>query len=111
MFLLEARQSTGAIITIVLSLLSLTNMPFPHMARARFMQPYTIFFALVWIGGIAVGTFAYPHHYLFVKVMLIVGSVYFFALSGLRALHDHRARQAGTDARADVPERIGVDGA
>ncbi len=103
MFLLETRSWLGAVITIVLSLLSLTNMPFPHIARARFMQPYTIVAAVVWFGGITIGSFAYPHHYAFVRVMLLAGSAYFIALAGIRALHDRRLRQTGAAAVADHP--------
>ena len=95
MFLLETRTWVGAIITIVLSLLSLTNMPFPHIARARFMQPYTIVAAVLWMGAILTGSIAYPHHYAIVRVLLLVGSAYFIVLSGIRAMHDHRVRETG----------------
>ena len=60
LFLLEATTVAGAIITLVLSVLCLTNMPYPHIARAKFMQPFTIVGATCWIGGIAVGTLDLP---------------------------------------------------
>jgi phosphatidylcholine synthase len=101
MFLLEARTWIGATITLVLSVLCLTNMPYPHIARARFMQRYTIVGATVWIGGMSIGAFTYPHHYEFVRVMLYVGSAYFIALAGIRAWHDHRGRRSGADGVAE----------
>ena len=94
MFLLDVRESIGAVVTVFFSLLSLTNVPFPHMARARFMRPFTYAAAVVWIGGISIGTIAYPHHYYFVRILLYVGSVYFLVLSVLKMVHDHRARDA-----------------
>jgi phosphatidylcholine synthase len=101
MFLLEARQSVGAVITIILSLLSLSNMPYPHIARARYLQPYTIIGATCWIGGVAIGALTYPHHYYFVRIMLIVGSAYFVALAAIRTWHDRRVRRAGIQAASE----------
>lgn len=95
MFLLEVRQSLGAVITLVLSALCLSNMPYPHIARARFLRPYTIVGATCWIGGVSIGAIVYPHHYLFVKIMLIAGSAYFVALAAIRAMHDRRLPRAG----------------
>ena len=102
MFLMEARTAVGAVITLVLSLLSLTNMPFPHIARARFLRPFTAAGATVLIGGLVAGTFAYPHHLYPVRVLLYIGSGYFLALSAIRALHDrrvHHESQAAVHAR------------
>ena len=86
MFLLDTREAVGAIVTIVLSLLSLTNVPFPHIARARWMQPATIVAGVALFGGMALGAFAYPHRYTYIHVMLIVGSVYFFVLAAARMM-------------------------
>jgi phosphatidylcholine synthase len=101
MFLLEARTWLGAVITLILSALCLSNMPYPHIARARYLRPFTIVGATIWIGGVAVGTITYPHHYYFVRVMLVVGSAYFIALAFIRAMHDRRVRQAGAVAPSD----------
>jgi phosphatidylcholine synthase len=99
MFLMEARTSVGTVITLILSVLSLTKMPFPHMARAKWLRPYTILGAVVWIGGIVWGTFAYPHHPYGVRVLLYLGSGYFIALALARWIHDiRRARTARIDA-------------
>lgn len=95
MFLLEARTAVGAVITLVLSVLCLTNMPYPHIARARFLRPFTFAGTACWLGGLAIGTLTYPQHYGFVKVMLVVGSGYFAVLAGIRTLHDRRTQAAG----------------
>jgi phosphatidylcholine synthase len=91
-FLLEARPWVGAVITLFLSGLCLANVPFPHIARARFMQIYTIIGSLFWIGGVSIGLFVYPHHYYFVRVMIYIGSLYFVVLAGIRMVHDRRLR-------------------
>jgi phosphatidylcholine synthase len=92
----ESRASTGAVITVILSLLQLTNMPYPHIARARYMRPYTIAGTVCWIGGLAIGAILYPDRYDFVRVMLYLGSGYFIFLAGLRAWHDHNVRRRAT---------------
>jgi len=94
MYLMEAREGVGATITLILSVLQLSNMPFPHIARARFMRWYTAAGAACFIGGVAVGALTLPDHHYFVRWMLYVGSGYFIALSGLKFWHDHRARAA-----------------
>ncbi|TAM86278.1 MAG: phosphatidylcholine/phosphatidylserine synthase [Jatrophihabitans sp.] len=93
MFLMEARTWVGAVITLVLSVLCLTNMPYPHIARARWGRRYTVLGATCLIGGVAIGTILYPHHHYFVRVMLYVGSAYFVALAGARWWHDIRIRR------------------
>ena len=60
MFLMEARTVVGAIITLVMSALSLTNVPFPHIVRAKFLRPFTIVFTVIWIAGMIIGTLTYP---------------------------------------------------
>jgi phosphatidylcholine synthase len=99
MYLMEAREGVGAIITLILSALALTNMPFPHIARARFMRAYTALGTTCLIAGLVIGTFALPHHHYFVRVLLYVGSAYFLVLAGIRAWHDHRVKRAAATER------------
>lgn len=98
LYLLDARTWIGATLILALSALSLTNMPYPHIARAKFMQKYTIVGAVCWIGGISVATFTLPHHYYFARLMMEIGSAYFIALAAIRTVHDRRSRQAGIEA-------------
>jgi phosphatidylcholine synthase len=102
MFLMEARTVVGSVITLVLSALCLTNVPFPHIARARFLRPLTIVGAIVLIGGIVAGTFAYPDHPHYVRVPLYLGSAYFLVLSAIRWWYErtHRRTEAPADASA-----------
>jgi phosphatidylcholine synthase len=104
LYLMEAREGVGAVLTLVLSALSLTNMPYPHIARARFMRYYTWAGATCWIGGIAVGTLTLPHHYYFVRWMLYVGSAYFVALAGIRVVHVRRTARRQPEPVASAAE-------
>lgn len=90
MFLLDARTSIGAIITLVLSVASLTNLPFPHIARARFWRIPTIIGTVVWVGGMVLGTILYPDHPYIVRPFLYVGSAYFLVLAAAKALRDRK---------------------
>jgi phosphatidylcholine synthase len=94
MFLLEARTSTGAVITLVLSALSLTNMPYPHILRAKFLRPYTIAVAVIWIGGMVLGTVVYPERSWLTRPLLVLGCAYFVALSLLKWTIDIRTSRA-----------------
>jgi phosphatidylcholine synthase len=104
LFLLEAREGVGAVLTLILSVLCLSNMPYPHMARARYMRLYTAAAATVLFGGMAIGTLTLPHHYHFVRILLYIGSCYFVVLAGIRWWHDVRTRRAqGRQAPAGTP--------
>ena len=92
MYLMEAREGVGAAISLFLSVLTLTAMPYPHIARSRFMRYWTWSATALWVGGISIGMFALPHHYEFVRWMLYVGSGYFVVLAGIKAWHDRRTR-------------------
>lgn len=92
LWLVEARAGVGAAITIVLSVLSLTNMPYPHIVRAKFLRPLTAIAATMWLGGLAVGAALYPEHPTWLKIVLLVGALYYVVLAGIKALRDHRAK-------------------
>jgi phosphatidylcholine synthase len=95
LFLLDVKTWIGAVITIVLSIGCLANFPFPHIARAKFMQAYTLVAAVLWLGGLTVGAILYPHRHDWITVVIYVGSLYFFLVSALKAVQDHRVRKAG----------------
>jgi phosphatidylcholine synthase len=100
MFLMEARTWVGAVITLILSAAQLTNLPFPHIMRAKFLRVFTAFFTAVWVGGMLIGTITYPDHPWIARPCLYAGSVYFVALAVIRSVHDQRARRtAATQGR------------
>lgn len=94
MFLMAARTTVGAVITLVLSVLSLTNVPFPHIMRARFMRTATLTASTIWLAGMAWATIAYPQHPHSARIPLYFGCVYFVALAVAKLAVDGRARRA-----------------
>jgi phosphatidylcholine synthase len=103
MWVMDARTWVGAVITAILSILSLSNMPYPHIARARFMRYYTWAGATCWIGGVALGALLFdpqhPHQqHEFIRIMLYAGNTYFIVLAVLKSVHDHRQRRRAVDA-------------
>ena len=94
MFLTEARAITGAVITLVLSVVSLTNLPFPHIMRAKFLRPVTAAVTVVWIAAMVYATFTYPNHPYVVRLLLVAGSGYFAVLVFVKLARDMRQRQA-----------------
>jgi phosphatidylcholine synthase len=93
MFLLDARTWVGTVITLVLSVLSLTNLPFPHIMRAKFLQPVTVLVTVILMGGIIYGTIAYPDHPYVVRPLLYAGCLYFGALAIVKLVTDARRRR------------------
>ena len=95
LYLLQAKTWVGSTLVIILSVLCLSNMPYPHIARARWLRYWTWTATLFWMGGIVFGTFGLPHHYVLATVLMYAGSGYFVVLAILRSLHDRRVRQRG----------------
>jgi phosphatidylcholine synthase len=98
MFLLDVRTAIGAIITLVLSVVSLTNVPFPHIMRAKFLQIPTIVATAVWIGGMIWGSIALPERPYSVRPMLYIGCGYFVALAVVKLARDYRMRSSAQPA-------------
>jgi phosphatidylcholine synthase len=94
MFLMQARTEVGAVITIVLSIASLTNLPFPHIMRARFLRPLTIVVTLIWIAAMSWATIDLPHHPHLARPPLYAGSAYFVVLAIIKVTRDARERRA-----------------
>ena len=90
MFLLGARTSVGAVVTLVLSVVCLTNLPFPHIMRARFLMVPTVIVTLIWMTGIVWGTIVHPDSPRIVRIMLYVGSLYFAVISIIKYAKDFK---------------------
>ena len=93
MFLMEARTMIGAVITLVLSALSLTSLPFPHIMRARFLRPLTLVFTGILLFGMTYGTVAYPDHPYLARPFLYAGCAYFVVLAVVKVAMDARSRR------------------
>ncbi len=92
MFLLHARTVVGTVTTLVLSLAALTNLPFPHIMRARWLRPMTLTVAILLLAAILAGTVVYPRHLHPVRIALYIACGYFIVLAVARMLYDVRRR-------------------
>ncbi len=100
LYLLHARTWVGAVVTIVLSLLSLTNVAFPHIMRAQFLRWLTIPVALGWVVAITVGAAYLPHRPDALRPFLGLGSAYFIVLTIVqtaRLARDKRRQRTATE--------------
>ncbi|WP_460605183.1 CDP-alcohol phosphatidyltransferase family protein [Jatrophihabitans fulvus] len=107
LWLVGANTWVGAVITIVFSVLQLSNMPYPHIVRAKFFRPVTALAATGWLGGLIVGAVLYdenpdvladPDMPTWLIVVLLASALYYVALAAIKAMYDRRERHraAGT---------------
>jgi phosphatidylcholine synthase len=90
LYLMQARTSVGAVVTIVLCVLSLTNAAFPHIMRAQFLRTVTLPVATIWVIAITVGAAVLPKHPWALRPLLDLGSVYFIALTVVQTARTYR---------------------
>jgi phosphatidylcholine synthase len=93
MFLMHARTVVGTVTTLVLSVLALTSVPFPHIMRARWLRPLTLAVAVLLLAAILTGSVLYPRHLYSVRIALYVSSGYFLVLAVARMVFDARRRR------------------
>lgn len=93
LWVIQANEAFGAAMTILFSLLSLTNMPYPHIMRAKFMRPLTLLAAVVWLGGLAAGAVLHPDHPVWLKVALLAAVGYYLLLAALKTIYDRHGRR------------------
>ncbi|SDI85507.1 CDP-diacylglycerol-choline O-phosphatidyltransferase [Frankineae bacterium MT45] len=99
LYIFQARPAIGAIITVALSILSLTNFPVPHPVRVVWMRPVTLSVTIAWVGAMTIGVLALPHHYWILRPILLAGSIYFLVLGFVQI---GRLR-SGVASRLDAP--------
>lgn len=104
LWVIQANEGFGAAVTILFSVLSLTNMPYPHIVRAKFMRSLTLAAAVIWLGGLAAGAFLHPHHPVWLKVALLISVSYYLLLALIKTVYDRRGR-----AHAAMPKPAALE--
>jgi phosphatidylcholine synthase len=92
MFLMHARTVVGIVTTLVLSVAALTNVPFPHIMRARWMRPVTLGVATLLFAAILAGSVLYPRDVYGLRIALYLTTAYFVALALARLVYEARRR-------------------
>jgi phosphatidylcholine synthase len=93
LYLLNVRPGIGAGLTIALSVLSLTNVAFPHIMRAHYLRLLTLPMALILLGSITAGAVLLPDRPGALHPFIAVSSLYFVALSILQTVRLYHRRR------------------
>jgi phosphatidylcholine synthase len=93
MLLLKSPQWLNAAIVLVLSLLQLTNVPFPHPTRIKDTRSLTLFVTIAWLFGLTWATFRWPRLSVFGRSLLIPAVAYYFGLAAWKTSQIAKARR------------------
>lgn len=85
LYIFHARPVVGSIVTILLSLSMITNMPFPHPVRVKFLRSLTLGVTIVWVAAMVIGVIVLPKHLWVIRPILLAGSIYYIALAIVQA--------------------------
>ena len=81
LYLLDVAPAAAAVIVVVLSVASLTDLPFPHPVRVVWMRPVTLTITAVWLVAMTVAVLDGPAAHTYIEVWLVIGPLAFVALS------------------------------
>ncbi len=102
LLLLNANDTVGSIVIIALSVAQLTNMPYPHIMRAQFLRPITLLAALLWLGGLIVGAAVLPETPGWLQAVLVVSSLWFVLLAGIKTVRDLSGRRRAAEPKDEA---------
>ncbi|MBV9594679.1 MAG: hypothetical protein JO147_12900 [Actinobacteria bacterium] len=100
LYLMHARTTVGAIVTLVLSVASLTNIRVPHVMRARYLRWVTLPVTVAWVVVIAIGAFRDPSRPWILRPLMMAGSDYFILLAIWQTYRVARTRRSARPAAA-----------
>ncbi|MSW20815.1 MAG: hypothetical protein F2873_07945 [Actinobacteria bacterium] len=86
LYLLHASRVAGAVVVIVLSLASLTDIPVPHPVRVVWMRGFTLPCTVLWLTALVVEVIAKSHSPQVLRGFLLLGPLCFVGLSAARML-------------------------
>ena len=86
LYLLHVRQGDAAIVVILLSVASLTDLPFPHPVRAVWMRPFTLTVTVLWLTAMTLLVFLDNSRVPYLRIWLLVGPLVFVGLMTARLL-------------------------
>lgn len=96
--ILGTRESYVQIIIIVLSILSLTKLKFPHLVKVEFLRPITWIFAVLYFVALTILSIKYPDGPEWLKPALVIFPGYIFAIS---IYHSWNVRQRSVNSLND----------
>lgn len=86
LYLMHANATVAAFVVVVLSVASMTDLPFPHPVRVVWMRPFTLTMTVLWLAALLFEVVAKPHTPHAFSLFLYLGPLTFVALSAGRML-------------------------
>ena len=96
--ILGTRESYIEIIILLLSLLSLTKLKFPHLVKVTFLRPLTWTLAVIYFVALTVLSVKYPDGPSALKPILAIFPLYIF---GISIYHSWKVRESSVNSHND----------
>lgn len=96
--ILDTRQSYIEITVIVLSILSLTKLKFPHLVKVEFLRPITWSLAVIYFVALTALSIEYPTGESSLKPILVIIPIYIF---GISIVHSWKVREKSVSSLND----------
>jgi phosphatidylcholine synthase len=96
--ILNTRESYVIAFVIVLSILSLTKLKFPHLVKVEFLRPITWTLAVIYFAALTALSVQYPNGTSNLKPILVLFPIYIFTIS---IYYSWKVRQKGVNSNND----------
>lgn len=96
--ILNTRESYVIAFVIVLSILSLTKLKFPHLVKVEFLRPITWTLAVIYFAALTALSVQYPNGTSNLKPILVLFPIYIFTIS---IFYSWKVRQKGVNSNND----------
>ncbi|MFM8621213.1 MAG: CDP-alcohol phosphatidyltransferase family protein [Candidatus Nanopelagicaceae bacterium] len=92
--ILGTRESYVILIIVLLSVLSLTKLKFPHLVKVEYLRPITWTLAVIYFVALTILSAQYPNGPGSLKSILVLFPIYIF---GISILHSWKVRQSSVE--------------
>ena len=96
--ILGTRERYIEIIIVLLSILSLTKLKFPHLVKVEFLRPITWSLAVIYFVALTALSIQYPTGESALKPILVIFPIYIF---GISIIHSWKIRERSVSSRND----------
>lgn len=86
LYLLNVHPNTAAVVVVLLSVASMTDIPLPHPVRVVWLRGFTLTATVLWLSAMAVLVFARESHVPYLRIWLLIGPLVFVGLAIAKSL-------------------------
>lgn len=79
LYLVSSRVDVNVVIVCAFALLSITDIQFPHVMKAKFLRPFNIAFMVLWVIFMLINTYLSPDAVLAMRLTMLIGPAWFTA--------------------------------